>query len=242
MKFSVIIPAYNEAEYLPRLLDSIEVARSNYSGGPESVEVIVADNLSTDGTAEVAAARGARVVTVERRRIASARNGGGHAALGEIVCFIDADSALHPQTFNAIERAIESGRYVGGSTGLTLERKSVGLLLTCCLAAPLVLMTRMDAGVHFCRRADFEAVGGYDESRLYAEDLMFLMALRRLGQSRGQKLTRLSSIKALGCTRKFDQFGDWHYFGMLGHVFKSLVTGNWNDEQLAERYWYNSGR
>jgi glycosyltransferase involved in cell wall biosynthesis len=242
MRFSVIIPAYNEEEYLPRLLDSIEVAKSNYSGGPEAVEVIVADNLSTDRTAEVAAARGARVVPVQKRRIAAARNGGGHAARGEIVCFVDADSALHPQTFNAIDGAIGSGRYVAGSTGLTLERKSLGLVVTYCLAAPMVWLTRMDAGVHFCRREDFEAVGGYDESRLYAEDLLFLMSLRRLGQSRGQKLTRLSSIKALGCTRKFDQFGDWHYFGMLGHVFKSLVTGNWHDEKLAERYWYNSGR
>ncbi len=242
MKFSVIIPAYNEEKYLPRLLDSIEVAKSNYSGGPEVVEVIVADNCSTDRTAKVAAAHGARVVTVEKRRIAAARNGGGHAARGEIVCFIDADSALHPQTFNTIDRAIESGRYVAGSTGLTLERKSFGLLVTYCVGAPLVLITRMDAGVHFCRRADFEAVGGYDESRLYAEDLMFLMALRRLGQSRGQRLTRLSSIKALGCTRKFDQFGDWHYFGMLGHAIKSLVTGNWHDERLADRYWYKSGR
>src|SRR5882724_10016787 len=60
MKFSVIIPAYNEAEYLPRLLDSIEVAKYNYSGGTEAVEVIVADNCSTDRTAEVAAARGAQ--------------------------------------------------------------------------------------------------------------------------------------------------------------------------------------
>ena len=242
MKFSVIIPAYNEEQYLPRLLDSIEVARSNYSGGAAAIEVIVADNDSTDRTAEVAAARGARVVTVKKRRIAAARNGGGHAARGEIVCFIDGDSAVHPQTFDAIHRTIESGRYVGGATGLTLERKSLGLLVTYCLGAPLALITRMDSGVIFCRRADFEAVGGYDESRLYAEDLLFLMALRRLGGSRGQRLTRLSSVKALGCTRKFDQFGDWHYFGMLGHAIKSLVTGNWHDERLAERYWYKSGR
>ena len=70
MKFSVIIPAHNEEKYLPRLLESIEVARANYSGGRDQVEVIVADNLSTDRTAEVAAARGARVVTVTKRRIA----------------------------------------------------------------------------------------------------------------------------------------------------------------------------
>jgi len=125
MRFSVIIPAYNEEQYLPRLLESIDVARSNYSGGPAAVEVIVADNDSNDRTAEVAAAHGARVVRVEKRRIAAARNGGGRVARGEIVCFIDGDSALHPQTFDAIDKAISSGRYVAGFTGVTLERKSV---------------------------------------------------------------------------------------------------------------------
>jgi predicted alpha-1,6-mannanase (GH76 family) len=49
-------------------------------------------------------------------------------------------------------------------------------------------------------------------------------------------------VKALQCTRKFDQFGEWHYFWMLGHVVKSLITSNWHDEKLAERYWYNPGR
>ena len=242
MRFSVIIPAFNEEKYLPRLLDSIEVAKSNYSGGPEAVEVIVADNLSTDRTAEVAAARGARVVTVATRRIAAARNGGAHAARGEIVCFIDADSALHPQTFNAIDQTMSTGRFVGGATGIRLERKSLGLLAAYCGCMTLVVLVGIDTGVVFCRREDFEAVGGYDETRLYAEDVIFPLALRRLGRAKGQRLTRLPRIKALGCTRKFDQFGDWHYFWMLGHVFKSLVTGNWNDERLAERYWYNSGR
>jgi glycosyltransferase involved in cell wall biosynthesis len=242
MKFSIIIPAYNEEHYLPRLLDSIDMARANYSGGAESVEVLVSDNASSDCTAEVATARGARVVTVEKRRIGAARNGGGFAARGEIVCFIDADSAIDPQTFDAIDDAISSGLYVGGSTGMWLERKSIGLVVTYCLGAPLVLLTGMDSGVVFCRREDFLAVGGYDESRLYAEDLLFLMALRKLGKTRGQRLTRLPRVRALGCTRKFDQFGDWHYFGMLGHAIKSLITGNWHDEKLADRYWYKSGR
>jgi hypothetical protein len=53
---------------------------------------------------------------------------------------------------------------------------------------------------------------------------------------------RLPKIKALASTRKFDQFGEWHYFWMMGHAIKSLVTWNWNDEKLAERYWYNPGR
>src|SRR5256885_1803632 len=92
MKFSIIIPAYNEERYLPRLLESIDIARSNYSGGRDTVEVIVADNCSTDRTAEVAAHHGARVVPVAKRRIAAARNGGARAAAGEILCFIGAAS------------------------------------------------------------------------------------------------------------------------------------------------------
>lgn len=242
MRFSVIIPAYNEEKYLPRLLKSIEMARTNYSGGGDQIEVIVADNDSTDGTAEVAVAHGARVVHVPKRRIAVARNGGAQAARGEILCFIDADSSVHPQTFDAIEQAINTGRYVAGTTGVVMDRWSLGLIVTYCLMMPLVWLTRMDTGVVFCRREDFEAIGGYDESRLYAEDVLILLALRRLGGKRGQRLTRLPRVKALGCTRKFDQFGEWHYFWMLGHAFKSLLTWNWNDEKLAEQYWYKSGR
>ena len=243
MKFSVVIPAYNEEKFLPRLLDSIEVARLNYSGGRDQVEVVVADNNSTDRTAEVARQHGARVVHVAKRRIAAARNGGARAATGEILCFIDADSAVHPQTFNEIERVMSTGHYVAGSTGVTLERKSLGLMVTYCAFMPFVILTGIDTGVVFCRREDFEAVGGYDESRLYGEDVLLPMALRRLGRKRGQRLTRIPKAKALGCTRKFDQFGEWHYFSIMMHqMFKSFVTWNWNDEKLAKRYWYDSGR
>ncbi|HEY3028327.1 MAG TPA: glycosyltransferase [Pyrinomonadaceae bacterium] len=240
--FSVIIPAYNEEKLLPRLLDSIAVARKSYSGGPNAVEIIVADNDSTDRTAAVAAEHGAKVEKVTKRRIAAARNGGARAASGDILCFIDADSAIHPQTFAAIEEELGKGRTVGGATGVKLERRSIGLLVTYVMVLPMIWLMRMDTGVVFCRREDFEMIGGYDETRLYAEDVLFLLALRRLGRSRGQRLGRLRGVRALGSTRKFDQFGDWHYFGMLAHVFKGLLTLKWNDEKLAERYWYKSGR
>lgn len=242
MRFSVIIPAYNEEQYLSRLLDSIEVARTNFSGGRDQIEVIVADNDSTDATAEVAAGYAARVVHVAKRRIAAARNGGARASSGEILCFIDADSAIHPQTFDEVDRAMKTGRYVWGVTGATMERTSLALFITYWMFMPMVLLTGLDMGFSFCRREDFEAVGGYDESRLYAEDVLLPLTLRRLGRTRGQRITRLPQVKALGCTRKFDQFGDWHYFWMLGHAFKSLLTRNWHDEELAARYWYNSGR
>src|SRR5207249_845038 len=47
-RVSLIIPAYNEAAYLPRLLDSVDAARARFARGAEAVEVIVADNASSD--------------------------------------------------------------------------------------------------------------------------------------------------------------------------------------------------
>src|SRR5256885_7981971 len=114
MRFSVIIPAYNEAQYLPRLLKSIEVASANYSGGCDEIEVIVADNDSSDATPEVSRAHGARVVHVAKRRIAAARNGGARSSPGEIICFIDADFAVHPPTFDSVCCVIGRGRFISG--------------------------------------------------------------------------------------------------------------------------------
>src|SRR5947207_15246635 len=114
MKFSVIIPAYNEELYLPRLLRSIEVARANYSGGRDEIEVIVADNDSSDATPEVSRAHGARVVHVTKRRIAAARNGGARAASGDIPGFLDAELAIHRHTFNAVDGVLESARHFWG--------------------------------------------------------------------------------------------------------------------------------
>ncbi|HET6372706.1 MAG TPA: glycosyltransferase, partial [Candidatus Polarisedimenticolia bacterium] len=87
---SLVIPAYNEEKYLPRLLDSVAQARERFEHCSGTLEVIVADNASTDRTAAIAAGRGARVVPVERRIIAAARNAGAAAATGDLLCFVDA--------------------------------------------------------------------------------------------------------------------------------------------------------
>ena len=112
-------------------------------------------------------------------------------AKGEFIAFVDADTvSIHPETFDAIERLLDSGRCVGGATGVGLERWSAGLAVVYAMCLPLVWLTGMDTGVVFCRREDYVAVGGYDESRPVAEDVAFLLALRRLGKSRGQRLVR----------------------------------------------------
>jgi glycosyltransferase involved in cell wall biosynthesis len=237
-RHSLVIPAYNEAALLPRLLASVAEARVNYQGGPTAIEVVVADNASTDGTAAIAQAAGCKVASVTKRVIAAARNGGAAVATGEILSFIDADSQVHPQTFNAIDRALATGRVVGGATGVRLERWSPGIAAFFLLMAPVAFLTGMDTGVVFCRRSDFLAVGGYDESRRLAEDVAFLRALKRLGSSRGQRLARITEVKAVTSTRKFDRHGDWHVFTQIAPRAVLALLSKRAEDELADRFWY----
>ena len=68
LAISLIIPAFNEEKLLPRSLDAVQQARAQYRGGPQAIEVIVADNRSTDRTPEIARAAGCRRRCRRRRR------------------------------------------------------------------------------------------------------------------------------------------------------------------------------
>jgi len=238
LRFSLVIPAYNEAGWLAALLDTVDVARRVYRGGPDAIEVIVADNASTDATAAIAHQRGCRVATVTQRAIAAARNGGAAIATGEIVCFIDADSRIHPATFNAIDDVMRSGRVIVGSTKVHPDRWSIGLLATWLAALPVAYTMGVDAGVVFCRRNDFEAVGGYDERLLYAEDIQLLVDLKRLGRTRGQRFGRAKGVRAITSTRKFDKHGDWHFFTRMPRVAFWMLRDKSRVEKFTRAYWY----
>jgi glycosyltransferase involved in cell wall biosynthesis len=238
-RISLIIPAFNEAELLPRLLDSVDAAQAAYG---KEVEVIVADNGSTDETATLARQRGCRVASVEKRSIAAARNGGAAAARGEIFAFTDADGVIHPRTFLAIDRAISSGRIVAGATGGRFERWSPGLVATFVLFAPIALATGFDTGVVFCQRDDFAAIGGYDESRLFAEDVAFLLALRRRGKASGRRLARPWGARTTISTRKFDRWGDWHFFTRMPALGWRLLKDPQAATDFARQYWYRPDR
>ncbi len=237
-----MIPAYNEEELLSRLLETVDGARRNFRGGFDAVEVIVADNISTDKTARIAEDYGAAVVSVEERRIATVRNCGARLAGGSILCFVDADMQIHPETFNAIDDCIAEERHVAGATGVRLERFSPGIAVTYALFMPFVWLLRMDTGVVFCRRADFEEVGGYDERRYFGEDVQLLVDLRRLGRRRKQKLARLRSVKAIASCRKFDIHGDWHYFTDLFRLLPLMVGSPEATNRFAKKFWYGEQR
>ncbi len=83
---SVVIPSLNDAGMLARCLDALAHQTR------KADEIVVVDNGSTDNTAEVARAAGARVITEPKRGIPAATAAGFDAAIGDIIGRLDADS------------------------------------------------------------------------------------------------------------------------------------------------------
>ncbi len=236
VRFSLVIPAYNEERLLGRLLASVTAAQVAYYGEGE-IQVIVADNMSTDCTTKVAAEFDCQVVEVKKRVIAAARNGGASAASGDIVCFVDADSVIHPQTFNVIDAAMSKKNLAGGATGVVFERWSPGIVATYMCFVPLVWLLRIDTGVVFFDARAFSDVEGYPEDMMFAEDVAMMLRVRRWGKSRGRAVRQVRGAKTVTSTRKFDQYGDWHYFSHMTGIAWRYLRGLKKDP-LAYQYWY----
>jgi glycosyltransferase involved in cell wall biosynthesis len=90
---SVIIPTYNYARFLGEAIDSA-LAQTL-----EPLEVMVVDDGSTDGTAEVLASYGERIRVIRQKNagVAMARNAGIAAARGDYLAFLDSDDAWYPR-------------------------------------------------------------------------------------------------------------------------------------------------
>ncbi|GAC1327763.1 MAG: glycosyltransferase family 2 protein [Mycobacteriales bacterium] len=95
----VVLPCLDEAGALPWVLGRL----------PAGYRAIVADNGSTDGSAEVARSFGALVVDVPQRGFGAACHAGLLAASSEIICFLDADASLDPQQLPLVTDPVRRG-------------------------------------------------------------------------------------------------------------------------------------
>lgn len=177
---SFIVPAHNEEHELPASLRAIHHAAES---SRRTHEVIVANDASTDRTAQIAQEFGARVVPLNRRQIAAARNAGARAARGEILFFVDADTHIAPAHVASAIAALERG-CSGGSAQVAVDRElpfwaSVFLRVFC----TLYFAARLGVGAFiFTRRETFEAAGGFDEQYFAGEEVYLSQALKKHGR------------------------------------------------------------
>jgi rSAM/selenodomain-associated transferase 2 len=174
MQFSIIVPVFNEASLIRRLLRHL---RERAPGA----EIIVADGESTDGTANLAAPFCDRVVESQGGR-ARQMNAGAHAAGGDIFWFVHADAELPSQCLDEIARIMEDSNVVGGYFRIRLPGALV-YRLTDSFAHYAGMLLRMRCGDHgiFCRRTAFVDVGGFPTVPLM-EDVEFFRRLHRYGR------------------------------------------------------------
>ena len=95
----IVLPCLDEAQALPAVLARL----------PAGWPVLVVDNGSTDGTADVARALGAHVVTEPRRGYGAAVHAGLEAAEGELVAFLDGDGSLDPDVLPGMATTVAAG-------------------------------------------------------------------------------------------------------------------------------------
>lgn len=101
--FSIIIPCHNAASTLGKCLKAL--LNSDYPR--DLFEIIIADDLSTDDSLEIARSLGARIIeTEEKSGPGGARNRGVEAAGNDYLIFIDSDVIASPQTLRQFSDAI----------------------------------------------------------------------------------------------------------------------------------------
>ncbi|WP_232686185.1 glycosyltransferase [Halobacterium zhouii] len=171
---SVVIPARNEAGYLPATLGSVRALDTNVK-----YEVVVADGDSTDGTREIARAAGARVVAADERGIAAGRNAGARAANGDWLAFVDADTTVRARYLDRMLRFVESEGLAAASSRcrVTGVRRGKAMQVVVNRVFPRLRLPILPGFNTFVRRSAFDAVGGYPA--VGNEDTAFSRALAR---------------------------------------------------------------
>lgn len=192
---SFIVPAYNEELCLTATLDALHAAGR---AANQAYEIVVADDASTDRTAEIALQNNAVLVSVAHRQIAATRNSGARTARGEWFIFVDADTLVNESVVLAAIAAMHNGA-VGGGSGMRFDEPSplyARLLLR--LVVRLFRATDLAAGCFlFCTRTAFDAVGGFNEDYFGAEELVMSRALRQQGAFLIVKQTVTTSARKL---------------------------------------------
>ena len=240
LNISIVIPAFNEERLLGASLAEIRAAAGAFERRGWAVEVIVCDNNSTDRTAEIARAAGARVVFEPVNQIARARNAGAAAATGDWLVFVDADSHPSAELFDDVAGQILGGACVAGGCTLRMDGHWLGGQLTK-LWNGVSRWRRLLAGSFiFCETAAFRELGGFSHELFVAEELEFSGRLKQLAAKQGRTIVILHRHPMLTSARKMRLYTAREHLGfVLRAIFRQRRTLG---SREASYLWYDGRR
>ena len=174
MQLSVIIPTYNEAGNITRLVAELR----RYA--PQA-QVLVVDANSPDGTAEAARQAGATVLPAPQPGRAAQMNHGAAHATGELLYFVHADVSLHPDFVATITRAVADG-YAAGCFRFRFDSRHPLLRINSYGTRFEGIMSRGGDQTLFITQALFKQLGGFDERFVIMEDFEIIQRIRRVAR------------------------------------------------------------
>ncbi len=193
LRISIIIPTLNESSNLGRTLRHLAVL------DPPALEVIVVDGGSDDETVAIAQAAGIQVLSSDRRGRSVQMNDGAKAAIGDILCFLHADTWVPNDLVTVIRQTLADPKIAcGGFVSLMIGTQGTrwGIALNHYLKtyyAPLLFRPHLffrglrllfGDQVMFCRQTDFWECGGFNEALPIMEDGDLCLRLLKKGQIR----------------------------------------------------------
>ena len=202
-KFSVVIPAHNEADTIGRV---IEESKRGHRG---DVEVIVVCDSCDDAT-ESAAIEADQVLSVQLGSAGASRNYGAECASGETLIFLDADTLVGPDYVESIGNVQDAGC----DYGCAKFRSDYGSLPGRYVAASFNRFNkrrRTMGGNCFVRRSLFSRVGGFDVALEKGEDTDLGARLDRVGAS----YAFLENTYVIHNERRFREEGFTRRYGRL---------------------------
>lgn len=204
LDYSIIIPAYNEEDYLPDTLSAIINAQNKLTW---KGELIVVDNNSTDKTRMIAEAKGAKTVFEPVNQISRARNSGARHSNGKYLIFIDADTIISPELLEAALKKLDSGKVCGGGTLLGSKDKAEAIVYYSMKLVNFFSMIRRFAvgSFIFCLKKAWEDVGGFSEEVYSSEEISFSRVVKHWGNQNKMEF-HILNIPVDTSLRKFQ----WH--------------------------------
>jgi rSAM/selenodomain-associated transferase 2 len=181
MTISVIIPTYNEAANIGRLVAELQQFGQARPGAGRVVQILVVDAHSPDGTATVARQAGATVLMAPKPGRAAQMNFGASHATGDLLYFVHADVGIHPDFATDLDAGVRAG-YEAGCYRFQFDSPKPMLRLNSYGTRFAGLMSRGGDQTLFVTRPLFDRLGGFDESFVVMEDFEIIVRIRRVAR------------------------------------------------------------